>query len=350
VSGGTDADNQVRELTSAAETLQNLYNSYLQKYKEMSASQTDTMPVQTAHIISRAAPPLYKSSKKAMAVFGGSVFLGLFFGFGAAVGREWFADVLRNTKAVEQVTGVECVALPMVAAKSTALAEHVLAAPYSRFAESLREVKALIDAEPGGTGAKVIGVLSSLPKEGKTVVATNLAALLATSSGARTLVIDGDLHLHTLTSALAPDARKGLIEALDDPRQLAELVTRRLGSGADFLPCASASRVPNAAELLGSAKMERLLATARKSYDYIIIEIAPLMSVVDVKAIERFVDGFVFVVEWGRTKRLVVQDALAYAHAVRDRLVAVVLNKVDPVALRTAESYKGLRSGDYYQE
>ncbi len=74
------------------------------------------------------------------------------------------------------------------------------------------------------------------------------------------------------------------------------------------------------------------------------------MSVVDVKMIERQVDEFVFVVEWGRTKRTLVLDALSYAHVIRDRLVAMVLNKVDKDALRMMASYKGSRSGDYYQE
>jgi hypothetical protein len=90
--------------------------------------------------------------------------------------------------------------------------------------------------------------------------------------GVRTLVVDGDLHRRKLTDALAPGAREGLIEALDDPSRLATLVVKRDHSGLDILPCVAGSRIPNAAELLGSAKMERLLAGARESYDYIILE------------------------------------------------------------------------------
>jgi Mrp family chromosome partitioning ATPase len=52
--------------------------------------------------------------------------------------------------------------------------------------------------------------------------------------------------------------------------------------------------------------MEQLLVAARKGYDYIIVEIAPIMSVVDVKMIERFIDRFIFVAEWGQTKRSLV--------------------------------------------
>jgi succinoglycan biosynthesis transport protein ExoP len=176
-----------------------------------------------------------------------------------------------------------------------------------------------------------------------------MAALMVATSGARTLVIDSDLHRRKLSDALAPGAREGLIEALHDPSRLPAIVAKAKPPGPDVLPCGSTCRVPNAAELLGSADMERLLTVARQSYDYIIIEIAPIMSVVDVKTIERFIDGFVFVVEWGETKRTLVLDALSDAQAIRDRIVTVVLNKIDPVALRDIESYKGARSGEYYQ-
>ena len=73
------------------------------------------------------------------------------------------------------------------------------------------------------------------------------------------------------------------------------------------------------------------------------------MSVVDVKTIERFIDRFIFVVEWGRTSRRLFQEALSEVAIIRDRLLCVVLNKADPVALRTIEAYKGARFGDYYQ-
>lgn len=348
--GGSDATNELRELESTAETLRNLYNNTLQKFKETNTIETGSIPVQSARVISRAAPPLAKNSKKALAVMGGSLFLCLFLGVGAAVGREWIADVLRTPKAVEQVTGKKCVVLPMVEAMSGPIEEYVLDAPYSRFTEALRGIKALIDANRIVHGAKVIGVVSSIPKEGKTTVGANLASLMVAATGARTLLIDSDFHVRKLSAAMAPDAREGLLEALQSPTRLPWLVSKRQRSGVHVLPCASPARIPNAAELLGAPEMGQLLAAARKSYDCIIIEIAPVMSVVDVKMIERFVDQFVFVVEWGATKRDVILSALSDAEIIRDRIAGVVLNKADPVALRHVEAFNGIRPGGYYQD
>jgi succinoglycan biosynthesis transport protein ExoP len=65
------------------------------------------------------------------------------------------------------------------------------------------------------------------------------------------------------------------------------------------------------------------------------------MSVVDIKMIERFIDSFIFVVEWGHTKRSLVLEALSEAPNIHERVSGIVLNKVDPAALRSIEAYKG---------
>ena len=358
---GNQAQVKMRELESSAATIRNLYNSFLQKSSEINTIQVQNVPVQDVRIISRAMPELQKSYKKTAAVLAGGIILGLCLGAGAALAREWVADVFRTPKGVEQVTEIRCVILPTVKAKlerigrlwrrtkSRPIEEFVLDAPYSRFAESLRKVKVLVDSArlAPTAGANVVGVVSSVAGEGKTTIAANLAALMIASSGARTLVIDADLHRRLLTAALAPDAREGLIECLEDPSRLSSLVYKREQSGLDVLPCVLSTRVSNAAEVLGSPKMEQLLTVARKAYDYIIIEIAPMTSVVDVKMIERFIDSFVFVIEWGRTKKSLVLEALSEAQSVRERVVAMVLNKAD---LRSIESYKGDRFKQYYEE
>ena len=351
----------MRDIESSSDTFRQLYSNFLQKFQEMNTNQTHAIAAQDARIVTRAAPPLYKNSKKGAVVLAGSLMLGLFLGAGAAIARELTSDVFRTPNVVKEITGIHCVMLPTVQAnrkltgplrgrtKSKLIEEIVLDEPYSRFTESLRSVKALINSARAVHNAKVIGVVSSVPKEGKTIIAANLAALMIATSGDRTLIIDGDLHLRLLTASLAPDAQEGLIEALADPSRLASLVHKRPHSGLDVLPCVLASRVPNAAELLGSPQMEQLLAAARKVYDYIIIEIPPIMSVVDVIMIERFIDRFIFVVEWGQTKRSLVLEALSEAQIIRERLIGMVLNKADPIALRNIEAYKGDKFEDYYE-
>jgi succinoglycan biosynthesis transport protein ExoP len=361
----SQAQVMMRDLESSADTYRNLYNHFLQKFEE--TIQTQTIPVTDSRIVTRATPPLYKSSPKSALALAGGIVLGLFMGAGAAIAREMMLDVFRTSNEVEQTTGIRCLGiLPIVTGNrkrtmwfgawtkslrtglTEGIEEFVLDAPYSRFTETLRHVKVSIDAAQLVRDVKVIGVVSSVAKEGKTTVAANLGALVVASSRAHTLIIDGDFHQRSLTRRLAPHAREGLIEALGDPSRLATLVYHRQRSQLDVLPCVLEKRIPNAAELLASPQMEKLLIAARDAYDYIIIELAPIVPLVDVKKIERFIDSFVFVVEWGRSERSLVLEALSNTEIIRERLTGIVLNKADPVALRSIEAYKGDMFSSHY--
>ena len=102
---GTSNQAQVtmRDLESSADTYRNLYNNFLQKFQE--TMQTQTIPVTESRIITRAAPPLYKSSPKSALALAGGIVLGLFMGAGAALAREMTLDVFRTSNEVEQTTG-----------------------------------------------------------------------------------------------------------------------------------------------------------------------------------------------------------------------------------------------------
>ena len=82
----------------------------------------------------------------------------------------------------------------------------------------------------------------------------------------------------------------------------------------------------------------------------VVIEVPPMAAVVDYKMIARHCDRFVFVVEWGKTSQRMVLECLDNASAFRDRIVGIVLNKVDPSSLRSIEHYKGERFHDYYSD
>lgn len=338
---------KLRELESSASTLRALYSSSLRKFSEVNQVQPDT---EDAHIITTATPPLHKNHKKPFLLLGGGLVFGLLAGIGSAIAKEWMAGVFRTPTQVRQATGIYCAVLPKVPCgrEDGRMADYVLSAPYTRFTETIRNLRAILRADQRENSSKVIGVVSSVSGEGKTTVATNMAALLNKSPNSSVLIIDGDLHRRSVTFALAPEAREGLLEALVDPSRLSDFVVKMESSGVDVLPCAITERNPNAAELLGSSQMEQLLGAARKKYCFIIIEIAPIMSVVDIKMVEPLIDSFVFVIEWGKTKAGLVEEALAEVETVRDRIVCMILNKADPEAMRSIEANKGSRIADYY--
>ena len=353
---GANGDTQakVRELESAADTLRSQYNRAVQQLSEMGKVEAQPSVAPDTIVLMRASPPAQtEASKKRLLILAGGSFLGLLLGGCFVLLRDFPFGVFRTAQQVTDVTGLFCAVLPAIESAEEQAAvksgEYAIHAPYSRFVETLRNIWALITVAQPKSDMKVVCVISSVPGEGKTTVATNLAAHFARHSTTRVLLVDADLHHPSLTERVAPDAKVGLKEALAEPRALSKYVMRNERLNLDVLPCPVSDRVPNAAELLGTTEMGQLVDTAREAYDLVIIEVPPMAAVVDYKMIARHCDRFVFVVEWGKTSQRMVLECLNDS-AFLDRIVCIVLNKVDPSSLRSIERYKGKRFHDYYAD
>jgi succinoglycan biosynthesis transport protein ExoP len=360
---------KLRDLESAADTYRNLYNNFLEKLQQ--ATQNQSFPISEARIITTAAKPSQKSSPRTLLALAGGLVGGLCLGLAAAFSREFLSDVLRTPGDVEDELGLKCLGvlpdiraaslvmqkaralLPTdnspVKARGASLSSYVVEHPFSRFAETLRNIKVSIDVARLTREVKVIGIISSLPKEGKTTVAANFGHLTALT-GHRTLLIDGDLHTRSLTRELAPNAKTGLIEALKDPRSLGYHIQRSKETGLDFLPSIIVSRMVNAADVMGSAAMADLLAVIREHYEYIVIDLAPVMPVTDAKAVSHLVDALVYVIEWGQTTRSALQESVSGSEGIQRKLLGAVLNRANPKMLKRIEVYKGSHYNNYYTE
>lgn len=356
------AEVQLRDLESAADTYRNLYNNFLEKLQ--STTQNQSFPISEARIISTATKPDRKSSPRTILALVGGLVGGLCLGFGAAFARELLSDVLRTPGEVEDELGVKCLgvlpdirpatiagALLSTSAKTSApaLSRYVVDHPFSRFAETLRNIKVSIDVARLTREIKVIGIVSSLPREGKTTVAANFAQLIALT-GHPTILIDGDLHTRSLTRELAPDAKTGLVEALNDPASLGYHVQRSKETGLDFLPSIVASRMVNSADIIASKAMADLLKVLKESYEYIVIDLAPVMPVADTKAASHLIDAMVYVIEWGQTTRSALQESVSGSEVLQKKLLGAVLNRANPKMLKRIEAYKGKHHNSYYVE
>lgn len=346
------AEVKLRDLESAADTYRNLYNNFLEKLQ--SATQNQSFPLSEARLISTATKPDRKSSPRTVLALVGGLVGGLCLGFGVAFARELLSDVLRTPSEVEDELGVKCLGvLPDIRSSTKAgpsdLSRYVVDHPFSRFAETLRNIKVSIDVARLTREIKVIGIVSSLPKEGKTTVAANFAQLVALT-GHRTVLIDGDLHTRSLTRELAPNAKSGLVEALNDPASLGYHVQRSKETGLDFLPSVVASRMVNSADVIGSKAMAELLKVLRDHYEYIVIDLAPVMPVADSKAVSFLIDAMVYVIEWGQTTRSALQESVSGSEVLQKKLLGAVLNRANPKMLKRIEAYKGKHHNSYYVE
>ena len=358
------------ELESRAKAYHSSHDAFIQRYMELTEQQS--LPTTDARVITAATAPGGASSPRTSRILLVAGALGLILSFGVAALRESIDKVFRTSKQVEQLLKTNCLAaLPIVkntlasastsddahnsATKRVALAReltgriglfrHVIDDPLSSFAEGCRAVKVAADISGSIKKNKVIGITSSLPREGKSTVASNIAELIA-HGGRKVILIDADLRNPTLSYKLAPKADIGLLEVLGGKAEFREAIYIDNQSGLAFLPAVIESRLAHSSEIVASEVFRQLIDGLRKSYDYIIVDLPPLAPVVDARATTHIVDSYVFVIEWGRTRTNMVQRQLASAPEIFERLLGVVLNKANIKVLDRYEDYYG---GYYYK-
>lgn len=345
------------QLDAVASSMATIRDTFVSRNTE--ALQKESFPITEARVIGRADTPLRPASPTAFkALFGGSL-LGLGFGFFLAVCRETFSHRIRSRQQLELVSGAPCLGLlpkidiPKIGRVAGRGARpelsYVTKAPFSLFAETIRSIRVAVDIEyRGAGGGEVIGVVSSHPHEGKSLVAANLAYSWA-SSGAPTLLIDGDLRRHTLSSELAPNIKTGLGHLLYNQGRISEILQSLVKGNLHFIP-AGGARVPDATNLMLSPAMASLLDGARKSYRYVVIDLPPLLPVADARAIAPLIDHFLLVTEWNFTSVRALTDAVATNTNVSNKLVGSVLNKVDLQVMERLNETSLSRAYSYYDE
>lgn len=367
---GGQAAVQLRELEANRETAKAIYDSFLHRYME-AAQQQDAMPISETRLISPATAPLKKSAPKGSITLLVSVALGGILSFGVAFLREASDSVLRTTDQVESNLHSACLAMvPALKASSAArpgraeafdengtsvetpppvprdMLRQVMDAPFSRYAEAIRSIKIAADVNGALKAHRIIGITSTLPNEGKSTIASNLAHLIA-DAGANAILVDADLRSPSLSSKLAPGA-PGLVDVVLGATTLeAALATLPESSGLTFLGAGSTAKLVHTNEILASAAMKKLMESLRGKFDYVIVDLSPVAPIVDVRATGHIIDTYVFIVEWGQTKLEVIERALTEAHNVYDQLLGVVLNKVDMSVQSRYERYHG---DQYYRK
>jgi Mrp family chromosome partitioning ATPase len=151
----------------------------------------------------------------------------------------------------------------------------------------------------------------------------------------------------SLSRAITPNAKAGILEVLSGKVALDEALNKEVFLSMAFLPVFSDERIADSSELLNSIAMKGLFDRLRSSYDYVIVDLPPLAPLADVRATTHLVDSYLLVAEWGSTSTAIIQHALSRAPQVYDRVIGAVLNKVDLKALRF---YEGNRAGYYHNK
>lgn len=335
----------LKELEREATAARNVYEGFLKRFEE-TAQQNLQLP--DARIIEIAQPAEFPASPKRRQIAIG----GTLAGFVAALALALLLEIANPTtirpERIEASLALPHLStVPIIAgrpARDSGLAvadvRHIMERPQSQFSEAIRTLRIGIDAraEPE---AKVILLVSALPNDGKTMIASNLAHNYA-MAGIKTLLIDADMRQAGLTNSFLPDAVAGLQEALTDGFELREAIVRERSSGLHVLPAKGKLAVQSlAAELLSSKRFADGMRSLRNEFEIIVIDSPPLLPVVDARVIADHADQIVYVYNWQRTPRQLAQRAIRSLGINLDRLAGVVVNGVDESKLPKSTDYPG---------
>jgi len=296
--------------------------------------QDGTKAVQ-ASTIALAQVPKVPSSPSILFNICAGVVLGLLCGVGVAVLRTLLDTKVRSEQDVRALTDSPILGAVTYDAEvprhPVILRDEPLAPP----SEAVRRLRTNLKFIDVAQRPKSIVVTSSMPGEGKSTIAINLAVSLA-DTGARVILVDADLRRPSMAEYMGIEGGVGLTTVLIGRAQV-EDVTQPLGSSShDLLPAGQIP--PNPSELLGSSAMSTLLKKLSASYDMVLLDSPPLLPVTDAAVLSKMAGGALVIVGADRIHRPQLQEALKSLETARAHVFGIVLNKLDRKE-RAAYSY-----------
>lgn len=253
------------------------------------------------------------------------IVLALLAGVAVAILRDLLDNRVRRPDDVEKLAEQPVIAaipaskdakhLPLISA------QH----PQSLQAEAYRGLRTNLQFMGLTAENKSILFTSSLPGEGKSSSAINLSHVIA-QAGNRVLLIDADLRRPSVAEYMGLEGDAGLTTVLIGEADIEDVAQPVETEGLVVL--ASGPIPPNPSELLGSKAMQDLLTEAMGTYDFVVVDTAPLLAVTDAVVLSHYVGGTVVVAQSERVRKPQLTQALNKLKAVDTRVLGVILNRV----------------------
>lgn len=310
-------------LKREADTNRQLYDSLLQRYKEVGVA--GDVRANNISIIDRAQggwrikPSLQRNLSLGL-------LLGLLIGVLAAFLFEFLDDTLKTPSDLEQKLKLPVLGIiPKLGPKETMA--RAAADTGSAFSEAYRSVRTALQFATDHGVPRALLITSSGPGEGKTTTALVLARNFA-QLGKRVLLIEADLRNPSMHRILGLRGHElGLSNLLAGACTLAEATVQSVDQGLDVV--LAGPLPPNPAELLSGSKLVSALTVAAERYDQVIIDGPPVLGLADAPILANAVDGTLLVVHSGKTKISAAQSATKRLLAARARIVGALLSNYD---------------------
>jgi len=281
-----------------------------------------------AEIIDRAQIPQRPSSPNVPLNLALGVVGGLGLGVGFALLLAFLDNRVKSVYDVEELVGVPLLGIvPKVDRRlsSPERAKAVATNLDSKVTESFRSIHSSISLSDEGKLAQVIAVTSTLPAEGKSFIATNLALTYA-AQGQRTLIIDCDMRLPNVAKSFGLRPKTGLYEYFFGDQSLEGATIEGVFPNCDILPTEKSPDNPT--QVLNSVEFEQMLIDVRHKYHKIIIDSPPVGAVSDTLCLLPLIDGIVFVMKFNDVKKKAAKSAVKNLNESETPVFGAIMNAI----------------------
>lgn len=314
-----------KSAVQAAATAQAVANSLIKAVDFLERPKAGGSSPISLSVITPATAPAAPSAPNTKLNIALGLLAGLMLGVGIAVLRTILDTRIKTESDLHRVNDAPL--LGRIAFDSDAQKKPLLtqAPPQSPRAESFRQLRTNLQFANVAGHAKTFVVTSSLPGEGKSTTATNLAITLA-QAGQAVCLVDADLRRPMVGEYLGLERNAGLTTALLGTADVDDLLQPW---GQDNLYVLTSGQIPpNPSELLGSAEMRNLLSRLETTFDTIVVDAPPLLPVTDAAVLSRHAGGVVVVVGAQKTRVQDLNKAMETLRLVEAKVLGVVLNRM----------------------
>ncbi|MBU1911929.1 MAG: polysaccharide biosynthesis tyrosine autokinase [Candidatus Omnitrophica bacterium] len=333
------------------ETNERMLDIVLNRLKETSISnqmQTNNVRVQDLAEIPK--KPI-RPKKQLNIMF--SIILGMVGGIGLALFREYMDITIKDSNDIETLIQLPVLgAVPKIRQdgkniKNKIDVDRVVEKDSLCLAsESYRSIRTnlLFSLNNTGSSAKSMVITSSVPREGKTISAINLAIMMS-NSGERVLLVDADMRRPRVHTVFNMDNHRGFSNYLAGETDFDKIIRN---SGIDNLSIITTGNISHKpAELISSKNTRLFLEKASASFSKIIFDAPPIALVTDAAVLAALTDGVVLIAEANRTTKGLLNNSKELLHKAGANIIGVVLNNIS--LTRNGYYYPQYYYGKYYK-
>ncbi len=320
----------LNELEREVQTNRQLYDLFFTRARE--TDETDDFEATNALVVDPAVPAVFPSSPRRALIVMIAFAVAIMFGILLAFLRDLLDNTVKSPDDVENRLHATMLGLiplqPITAAERKE--KHALMGaiddPQSSFAESIRTIRTGVSLSSLDKPHKLIEITSTVPNEGKTTVAINLATAMAKMK--KVLLIDADLRRPSLARNIdLPPNTPGLANLVAGSAELKECIHRFKKANLDVMTAGQLS--PNPLELISSNRFAELIKKLSSHYDHIILDTPPTQAVSDALIMGSMADAVVYVVKADSTSIKAVRNGMTRLQYANANIIGVVLNQLD---------------------